>query len=352
MGSVRDEMRMKKIRIAPAYVEGAVSFEHGGGWLKPWRLAYRDRTLFYPEDGLVAAAELPSGVRLRFRTSAEALGVQVQPAGEERVFDLTSDGELLASATLGAGEDTVSFWDLAPRVRRYELWLPQTHPVVLGSLLVPELSAVERVPGSRFRWLAYGSSITQCVGARSPARTWPAIASRKHGANLVCLGYGGNCHLDPVVALMMRDMPAHLITLEVGINICGHASLSARTFQPALVGFVRIIRERQPEIPIGIVTPIICPAREQTPNAVGMSLEDYREQIRRGVELLRRAGDARLRLFEGADVIGAQDAASLVDGCHPGPAGYELMGERMAAKVLQPLLDDVKAGVPGRGAGR
>ena len=38
--------------------------------------------------------------------------------------------------------------------------------------------------------------------------------ARTHNLDLTCLGYGGQCHLDPIVASMIRDLPADQKVVE------------------------------------------------------------------------------------------------------------------------------------------
>jgi lysophospholipase L1-like esterase len=332
---------MKTVDMLPEYVEGAVSLEGGPGWVKPWRIVFELQELFYPEDGLQATAQKASGVRLRFETDAETVALQVEPAEEGRPFDLTRAADLLGTVLLPAGEDTVEFGELAGKPTVYELWLPQATPIRLKALRVPEGAAIRPAADPRPRWCAYGSSITQCGGAHSPARTWPALVARRLGLNLTCLGYGGNCDIDPIVATMIRDLPADVITIKVGINVQAHCSFTPRTFQPAVIGFVRTIRERHPLTPIGVITAIISPPREDQRNAVGLSLSNCRWHTAEAVRRLRACGDEHLHLFSGLDLLGQDDLAYLPDDVHPNADGYELIGRRAADQVLPKLLKDI-----------
>ena len=70
---------MKSVAITEEYSHGAVSFEHGDGWIKPWRLVFEQKQLFYPEDGLMSTAEAAAGVRLRFETDADTVVLEVEP---------------------------------------------------------------------------------------------------------------------------------------------------------------------------------------------------------------------------------------------------------------------------------
>lgn len=332
---------MDAVPITAEYVAGAVSLEQGDGWVKPWRLVHAQKELFYPEDGLGVSAQKTACVRLRFETGAAAVALRVEPAEEERAFDLTCGADLLRTARLPAGEDTVEFTGLGEASGTYELWLPPNAPVTLRGLGVPAGEAVRPAAADpRPRWIAYGSSITQCAGAHSPARTWPATAARLLGLTVTCLGYGGNCDCDPIVAMMIRDLPADLVTMKLGINIMAHNSFSPRTYQPAVIGMVRTIRQGHPTTPIGLITAIISPPREDRPNDVGMSLSDYRRHTAEAVRRLRACGDEHLHLFSGLDLLGEADASHLPDDVHPDADGYEMIGRRAAETVLPALLAD------------
>ncbi len=282
VSAMENSSMSKLFSVQPEHIHGAVSCGQGKGWVQPWRLPLPLKPLFFPEDGLMRKAECPAGARLRFRTRARQFALIAEPAAEARQFDLAIGNEILDTAVLPAGVDRADFSGLAGQTQTYEIWLPQMHPVKLRHFLLPENAGLEPAPDTRPRWTAYGSSITQCGAAHSPARTWPAAAARRLDLNLTCLGFGGNCHLEPVAGMMIRDLPADIITLKLGINVQGAGSLSRRTFQPAVIGLARIIRERHPETPIGLITPIHSPPRETAPNVAEMTLQDYRDEVKRG----------------------------------------------------------------------
>lgn len=335
---------MRLTTITQQFVHGAVSLEPIGDGLKPWRIPWQDRVLFFPEEGIQAKAEMPAGVRVRFHAATSAIELTVAPAERERLFDLVAGRELRRTVTLPAGADVVRFDDLRTTSQVYEIWLPTQSPVVLRTLGIDSATEALPVPDSRPRWLAYGSSITHCEEPNSPARAWPALAARIVDVNLTCLGFGGNCMLEPAVAMFIRDLEADIITMKLGINVHGQSSLSARTYQPAVIGFVRILREKHRRTPIGVVTPISCPKREGTPNAVKRTLEDYRRDTAEAVRRLREHGDGHLLLFDGRDLLGESDAGHLADGLHPDGDGYELIGRRAASIILPRLLEHATQG--------
>ena len=190
-----------------------------------------------------------------------------------------------------------------------------------------------RSPTHDPRWITYGSSITQCRTAASATQTWPAIVARESGLNLTCLGYGGQCHLDAMVARMIRDLPADYISLCLGINIQGASSLGPRAFRPAIIGAVQIIREKHPDIPLVLMSPICSPPREETPNAVGFHLKGMREEVRTAAEALQAHGDKHVYYVNGLSVFGTDYVHLLPDALHPDAEGYRVMGKNFITQV-------------------
>ena len=291
-------------------------------------------------------ARSTSGVRLRFATDSPRIRLltdRAEAADEPRVVDLTHDSRSrLDRRRTRIGRHRVrphgGRRGLAEGLPVYELWLHQFHPTRVSGLQIDDGARFAIPPDERPRWVTYGSSITMCRTAASPARTWPAVAARLRNLSLTSLGFGGQCHLDPLVAMTLRDLSADLMTLKLGINVYGASTLNARSYPPAVIGLVRIIRERHPYTPIGVITAIASPDRERTPNAVGCTLEDYRAMTRDAGDRLRAAGDEKLWLFEGTDLFGDEDTHLLPDGLHPNAEGYELIGRRFADRVIPALL--------------
>lgn len=330
---------MQKTGISDEYFEGAISVEHGAGWVKPWRLPCDRLDLFpAPGDSLVGAAAHSSGVRLRFRTDSTHVGLTflplpIDPLGKEYTFDATVAGELVETATTPQGGQAAMFRKLPGGTKVVEIWLPHDRPIELMDLTVDDGATCEAAPDERSRWVSYGSSLTHCRRAHSPARTWPAIVARRKNLHLTNLGYGGNCCLEPMMGIVIRDLPADFISLKLGINCIG-GSLAARTFAAAVTGLVQIIREKQPDTPIALISPIGYPPHETTPNIVNYTIEGMRADIEDVHHRLVKRGDENLYYFNGLDIFTlAEIAAHTDDQCHPDADGIELMAENFLRTV-------------------
>jgi hypothetical protein len=295
-----------------------------------------------PDDSLVGRAREASGVRLRFATDATAVrlrfGPLPEPVNPAHVLDLTIADDVVASAHVPCGGAEAMFDGLPEGRKTIEIWLPHDSGIDLRELSVSDGASCRPVPDPRPKWVTYGSSLTHCRRAHGSARIWPAIVARRLGLNLTCLGYGGNCCLEPVVGLLIRDLPADVITLKVGINCIGGA-LSPRTFAAAVMGLVQIIREKHAETPICLVSPIAYPPHETTPNVVGHTIQRMRADIEDVHARLAARGDTNLYYVNGLEVFSEAEIAQYAeDQCHPNGDGIELMAENFLGSVMARAL--------------
>jgi hypothetical protein len=201
------------------------------------------------------------------------------------------------------------------------------------------------------RWVHYGSSISHCEDADGPLGVWSVAASRELGLEIYNLGMGGCANLEQFSARSIRDLPADLISLKLGINVINSANHTLRTFGPAVHGFIDTIRDGHPDVPILVISPVSCPAHEQNPGPsstgadgkvegqefsrhawIGeLTLENIRETLKALVEL-RAQDDGKIFYLDGLELFGHKDAPTMPDGIHPDAAGYRLIAKNFVAK--------------------
>ena len=370
--------------ITADLVRGALELEPTDRGLLLHRLPARARAQAGGDGQLLMAESHPAGVRLVFRTAATVVELETHrtmmgyvgvPARPDCFYDLLVDGELVAQATQPSGDvievdmssgavdtrqgpaGTARFVGLPARDKVVELWLPWSETVRLVELRTD--APVEPVPATGRVWLHHGSSISQGSSADSPSTTWPALAAREAGVDLVNLGLAGSALLDPFTARAMRDTPADLVSVKVGINLVNLDLLRLRAFGPAVHGFLDTLREGHPTTPLLVVSPVLCPIHEHTPGpllpdfsqlsegklsylATGdpadptrLTLTVIREQLAR-IVAQRAADDPHLFHLDGRELYGEADtdALPLPDRLHPDAATHRLIAERFAERAF------------------
>jgi hypothetical protein len=372
------------IPLTADLVRGALELERTEHGLVPHRLPARARA--QNSDPRLAMVEAqPAGVRLRFRTRADVVELETLPTKQlfagapprpDGVYDLLVDGSLAAQASVAGGNTlnvdmatgassltpgppgVVRFAELGGHPKDVELWLPHNELTELIALRAD--APVEPVPLGRV-WLHHGSSISHGSNAASPATTWPALAATAAGVELVNLGFSGNALLDPFTARALRDTPADLISVKLGINVVNADLMRLRAFGPAVHGFLDTIRDGHPDTPLVVVSPLYCPIHEQTPGpgdfdhealaagevrfratgdpaerAAGkLTLEVIRAELAR-IVARRQESDPHLTYLDGLSLYGPEDFAELPlpDDLHPSPAAHRRIGARFASLAL------------------
>lgn len=369
---------------------GYADLEQTAFGLLPHRLPAKARA--QSSDPQLAMVESePSGVRIRFRSVAtrieldvlptrrQIVGVPPRPSG---VYDLCIDGRLVGqqsakSATIlridmssgtavreAGAPQTLRFDGLDDRDKLVEIWLPHNEITELGALRTnAPIVAVTKT--SKPLWLHHGSSISHGSNAASPTGIWPVVAASEVGLDLMNMGFGGSAMLDPFTARAMRDAPADLISVKIGINLVNADLMRLRAFGPAVHGFLDTIREGQPDTPLVVISPIYCPIHETTPGPGMFDLEALargemkflalgkQEEVRSGKLTLtvirehlraivsqRASDDANIHYLDGLDLYGEQDHARLPlpDSLHPDAETHRLIGGRFASFLRDKTL--------------
>lgn len=304
---------------------GAVSWESDGSGAVPWRVGREGPSPV--DDALAEVARAATGVRARFISDASALRlVLTRQSDEVGCVDLTVDGAHRERVQLRQGVQDIRF-PMPGVLADVELWLPQAGVTAVESLELEGASVLEAPPLTGLRWIAYGSSITQCYEAAGPTGTWPARVARDLGWELTCMGFSGHCFLDDVAAETIRRVPADVITICAGINIYNKGEWSVGRFTRELDRFVQKIREGNIDAPIIMISPIASPARESKVNNAGATLADMRATV---ASFAKETFVEGVTYVDGLDLLGTADATMLHDGLHPDADGYRLMANRLA----------------------
>ena len=357
-------------------IVGALGYDKGAdGWVTPRRLPDWTRIQF-ADAGIERFLKFPSGVRIRFRTSADQISLKVLVskmvitglAEDKRpaAFDLLVDGKEVQSLTADHGNvlrltagvtavfvetiepgdpDILTFSQLGDDEKDIEIWLPSSAIVELKELTASKEILPAR-PSGKKKWVHYGSSISHCVEAVKPMDIWPVRAAQLMNLDVINFGFAGECQLDGFAARSIANTPADFISLKLGINLVNADSMRERAFIPAVHSLLDTIREKHPTTPILIISPIWCPFHEITPGPImidGDSLfaKERPAELAGGVltlvrireileEVVSKRADKNLHYMNGLELMNEGDVDLMPDKLHPNSAGYRLMAERFA----------------------
>ena len=120
-----------------------------------------------------------------------------------------------------------------------------------------------------------------------------------------------------------------MITVAHGTNCWTRIPHSAAMMAAGFDAFLTVLRQGHPSTPIVVVSPVIRPDAEATPNRLGATLADLRDAIE---DVTARRGD--VELVRGLPVLGAED---LPDGIHPGDDGHRALATAVGAAVAGAL---------------
>lgn len=369
-------------------VLGAAELESRPHGLAVHRLPSWARKQF-PDPLLLDRESQPSGVRIAFTTVGTHAELTVRTTrsafrGLERgrgAIDVFVDGVLHTRSELTGGNTietdlatgesttvsgpphTVALTGLRAGSKTLEFWLPHNETVELVDLTVAaEIDPLDS-RGSR-RWVHHGSSISHGSNATAPSATWPAIAARSVGnIQLTNLGFGGSAMVDPFMARVIRDTPADVISVKLGINVVNGDVMRLRSFIPAVHGFLDTIREGHPTTPLLLISPLHCAIHEQTPGPGAFDPDALAsgqvrflatgdpqdvpagrltlESIRTALEIVvaHRTDDPQLQFVDGLEMLGAVDEQQLPleDALHPSTEAHEVIGQRFAKHLARTL---------------
>ncbi|MGZ0145559.1 GDSL-type esterase/lipase family protein [Kribbella sp. WER1] len=358
---------------------GALDLEPTARGVQPHRLPAWARTQ-YQDAQLDMVDTQPSGVRLVLRTAATAIELDTLPTKRDYtgapprpdgVYDVLVDGRLVTQVTAPGGDvitidlmtgaadtregipQTLRVDGLAAVEKTVEIWLPHDESTELVALRTD--APVEPVPSTRRLWVHHGSSISHGSNAKHPTGIWPALAAAQADVELLNLGFGGSSYLQPFFARTIRDTPADLISLKLGINIVNSDSYRLRSFTPAVHGFLDTIRDGHPDTPLLVVSAILCPIHEDTPGPTGWNLESLAageigftatgnpDEVPAGKLTLsviraeldrivaqRALTDPNLHYLDGRTLYGEADnlAHPLLDDLHPDADTHQVMADR------------------------
>lgn len=284
--------------------------------------------------GVYYGHALPAGGRLRFVTDSDFIAISVQygsientstfPVAGSAGFDLyeNKNGKYVHLGVFAPPMDVSERYEsekkLAGRKER-ELMLvfPLYSEVKQLYIGVSDQATVKPAPAYKTEKpiVFYGSSITHGACASRPGNTYLCMASREKDFDYVSLGFGGNAKGEKEMAEYIAglEMSAFVMDYDYNANNAEHLrETHERMFQ--------IVRERQPELPIVIMS---------RPKLLTEKERERFDVVKATYENAVAQGDNNVYFIPGYELIPESVMESAkVDGIHPGDLGFYFMAKR------------------------
>ncbi|MGW8364135.1 GDSL-type esterase/lipase family protein [Streptomyces wedmorensis] len=317
-------------------------FLRGTAWLDGRRPVRAD-----PDDlerlpwDIAARAALPIGVRVEFTAAPGTRAVRLRYRADvprpddplaalRHCFSLWQGTRLVRETYAAPAAEATVTLPLPARGGDFAVHLPEGQaPVPLALRAVG--GALSPAP-ARPRWLVHGDSITEGWWSTRPAHSWPATAGRLLGLDPVNLGYAGGARGELPLAEHLARLPGEAITLAFGTNCWSKAPATADWLYATVRAFVGLVRRGHPATPLLILSPVLRPEAEHTPNALGTTLTQLRRAMERAGHDLAAEGDAHLHVLSGRSLLRPEH---LADGLHPDDRGHALIASAVT-RALHP----------------
>ena len=173
----------------------------------------------------------------------------------------------------------------------------------------------------------YGSSVTQGCSASRPGTVYTSLLSRWLDSDYINLGFSGNDRGEPAIAEYIATINMSAFVYAYGFN-----TPTLEHYEDTHYPFYKIIRDKNPNLPIIIMTPPYCPYIKNTKDI--KRLTGIRAIAMNTYLKAQTQGDKNVYFIDGFEALGgAESQECTVDGIHPTDLGFYNM-----AKALQPVL--------------
>ena len=222
------------------------------------RLTPRQLQQFEGDHGMVIRSRCNAGIALEMRTDAQALemdfSVQAEAPRPYGYIEVFVDGAPFAAEGSDAEMPLQASLRLAlpGGVKAIEILLPALHEMAISHFALRGETCIEPI-AHRFRYLAFGDSISQGYDAIFSSRAYPMRIAREIDALLLNQAVGGDVFRAEFPEALPGFVP-DIITVAYGTNDWNGRDRA--DFEASAAGFFQNLHSAYPDAPVLAITPI------------------------------------------------------------------------------------------------
>jgi len=313
---------------------------------------FDNELLEHPESG-ISDASMPyaftqTGMRIRFRTDSDsirfifkaredaaqsslrdAFGVYVFRTDVETRYEKFDNNSHQSFDTLDFIVANVRN-DKSTTPAEITVHLPTHFGVDLYSVEIREHANIFPLPeDNRDVYVAIGNSIAHGTGVESATpHTWPHLFAMYADVNLYNMAVAG-ARSSWVIPSMLRGRKVDIITVSTGFNDWMWSDNSLNEASVRYAAMLDTLLIVQPEAEIWVITPLATTVEEPAMGAP-FTLEAWRNEIERLVNIRQESANERLHLIHGPDF---SEPGYLMDGVHLSRDGAQSFARRLSDHI-------------------
>lgn len=276
-----------------AITKGVMDITEENGAFVFHRLNEAQKSIYRPNTGGWRRSQALASVHLDFETDATMLSFTAVNGWNSTgvryfYFDLWVDGKMLYhdGFTYNENADGSTMMRFAPwhtdlampaGNKRVRLYMPAICHVELQDVVLQDATYIKPVE-SKYRWLAFGDSITEAHSSAMPSMQYTEQVARAIDAEVLNQGTGGEQFM--ACKIVPGSYPkVDLITVAYGTNDFTHCP-DVETFEREAGGFFKTLHEAFGDTPVLVLLPL-WRGHEKTDKGFNLgTLPQVRERIR------------------------------------------------------------------------
>ena len=316
------------LQDAGKYIFGTFSVNESPLGLELVRMNSELAEIYGRKRSTIVRAECATGIRMRFRTDSQHVGLSLRYGDAARL--------IYATDVTVKGFDTMSLSPLDPAdgmdvtvrlpgtgAREVTIEFPHLVRTWLKDVRLDDNATLQPADQLDGKMIFIGDSIFQGMTASSPTRTLASIAANLLHKDLVNVAVGG-AMMDARPVESSKDYGADIALVNFGVNDYAHGG-RLDDFKKRTVECAKALASNS-EWQAYAISPIPYP-NDKGKNTAGNTFAEFRKVF---TDVM--SGYSSIKVLDGFEMV-PNDRDCFIDGCHPNDMGSLIYGNAIAKAI-------------------